>query len=1079
VSQKRPTNDEYVVRELRVSDPREAELLTDMWNRSEQGWPGGRTGGIPYTVERARQEFTTRRMHGQWVAEHRGEIVGYCNLLANPQRPEYAYVGLLNARPDHHGKGVGRRLIRRAIEQAIADGFERVDLSTWPGNLKAVPLYKKCGFFWTPETNVRMQNFIPTIVRMPIFGDFFRAHDWYQAQERDLAVAEDVDSWHGVRVYLYRFAAEGRRVGAICDRQAGMLTGVETDELYAAAWVGTEDLNALQEHTLHYELRNTSGRPVRVQLRAGGESGVPLAVKEAFVLDGVRKLAFPFRLPVDLPRKRPGEPPHRIITELKLNGVPVRLGAAVPKREPVEVEYSGQGVPAGKWVTLRIRLRNRLPFAARGTLLLESPPSIERADEALGFRIGRRSWTGLSLKVRASAPGAYKLGLRVQFSKETARRLAEGETAALPAAGKQEPAWLRAYAPGVIVLSRDAERREVTAESDRLLVTFRRVGGWVTVTDKAAGWGLVELWMPEVGPPFGDFQPLPEIYDVQVRRADGSVSFTARQRPGALPGIELERTLIAAPGMVQVRHRLANMGERPAELKVRFQGRGNLGYGTVTLPLATGFVRHRRMSWRDWPRYGEMVFKPADFAENWVAVEREGTVVGTVWGGAEEASVAGDGVPALTLGPVTVPAGEARDLPTVYVVAGGGDYKLVRNVWTTFVRPDAPMSPAEQEPPKAPVLRGGLRARPALLGLSARPVLLAGKRCECSVELQSEQRVALSGEATLRLPPCVAASGGRRTVKFAVAALDRDRPFRAALAVKASTDGPTAAEGELVFAAKRRAYHFPAPFVILGPGRGRVAVRQDGETVSVDNGRLRLVVAAAHSGSCVSLRSNGRELVTSSYPTPRPFWWMNPWHGGLRGTVGGDWDRRMHAARRKVGPVTVEGASGVVWHGAQVTTEFTHQDYRWLRGEVQYLTTPGSNVVAVVAKARNRTTGTGMRVSVGADLWLAGKVQGFVEVDGKLVAYGPDGTGYDVESESKWVCFRSGREFIAMTAYKDPRNYVGFTQVGDGTFCGDVERSVDLAPPYREQGIVAYVAVCRSLKEARAYRWLSELGELP
>lgn len=1075
--QKPPTGDEYILRELRVSDPREAELLTDMWNRSEQGWPGGRTGGIPYTVERARQEFMTRRMHGQWVVEHRDEIVGYCSLLANPAQPEYAYVGLLNARPDHHGKGVGRRLVRRAIEQAIADGLERVDLSTWPGNLKAVPLYKKCGFFWSPETNVRMQNFIPTIVRMPIFGDFFRVHDWYQVQERDLAVGEDVDWWHGVRVYRYRFCASpvvGAAqccLGAICDRQAGMVTGVETDELYVAAWVGAEDLNALQEHTLRYELRNTSGRPVRVQLRAKGESGVPLAVRETFVLEDVRMLDFLFRLPVDLPRKRPGEPPHRIITELNVNGVPVRLGTAVPKREPVEVEYSGQGLPAGKWVTLRIRLRNRLPFAASGTLSLESPPGIERKDEVLGFRIGRGSWAGLSLKVRATEPAACRLGLCVRFSKETARRLAQGETAALPAQGRRETAWLRAYAPGAIVVSKDAERREVIAESDRLLLTFRRVGGFVTVTDKAAGWSSVDLWMPEVGPPFGDFQPLPEIYGVQVRRRDGAVSFIARQRRDALPGIELERTLIAVPGMVEVRHRLVNTGDSPAELKVRFQGRGNLGYGTVTLPLATGFVQHKRLSWRDWPRYGEMVFKPADFAENWVAVEREGAVVGTIWGGAEEASVAGDGVPMLTLGPVMVPAGEARDLPTVYVVATGGDYKLVRNVWTTFVRRDEPMSPAEQEPPKAPAIRGGLSPRPALLGRG---------RLECLVELRSEQRVALSGDATLRLPPCVATTAGRRTLKFAVSGLDRDKPFRASLAVKARADGPTAAEGELVFAAKRRAYRFPVPFVILGAGRRRVAVRQDGDTVSVDNGRLQFLVAAQHSGACVSLRSNGRELLTSSYPTPRPYWWMNPWHGGLRGTVGGDWDRRMHAARRKVSPVTVERASGIVWHGAQVTTDFTHRDYRWLHGEVQYLTTAGSNIVAVAVKARNRTTGTGMRVNVGADLWLAGKAQAFLDLDGKLVAYGPDGTGYDVESESKWVCFRCpGRGFIAMTAHKDPRNYVGFTQVGDGTFCGDVERSVDLAPPYREQGIVVYVAVCPSLKEAHAYRWLSELEGLP
>ena len=48
---------EYVLRELRTDDPREAELLADMWNQSDEGWPGGWTGGVPWTAQRVERSL--------------------------------------------------------------------------------------------------------------------------------------------------------------------------------------------------------------------------------------------------------------------------------------------------------------------------------------------------------------------------------------------------------------------------------------------------------------------------------------------------------------------------------------------------------------------------------------------------------------------------------------------------------------------------------------------------------------------------------------------------------------------------------------------------------------------------------------------------------------------------------------------------------------------------------------------------------------------------------------------------------------------------------------------------------------
>ncbi|MHC4480744.1 MAG: GNAT family N-acetyltransferase, partial [Planctomycetota bacterium] len=396
-----PDRDPYLIRELRLGDRHDAERLADMWNRSDEGWPGGWTGGVPVTAERVLREDMQWDCYAQWVAEHGGEIVGYIAMLADPSQPQSAYVALLNARPDHHGKGVGKRLLRRAVDAAIEGGFEELGIYTWPGNLKAVPLYKKMGSFWSPDTGVYLQNFVPTILRMPLLEDFFRDRDWYATQERDLAVAEDLERWHGVRVYRYRFAAEGERIEILIDRLARMPTALETGALSLAAWVGAEELAALREHTLHYEFRNKAERPVAVGLVARGEGGVPFVLEESFELKGRRRMSVPFRLPADLERKAPGEPPHRVLSTVTVGGVPVRLGTAVRKRDPVEVDLDGGGFAAGRPAEVRIRLRNRLPFPASGVLRVGAPPGLERLEENLAFRIPRRGWSGASLRVRA------------------------------------------------------------------------------------------------------------------------------------------------------------------------------------------------------------------------------------------------------------------------------------------------------------------------------------------------------------------------------------------------------------------------------------------------------------------------------------------------------------------------------------------------------------------------------------------------------------------------------------------------------------------------------------------------------
>lgn len=144
---------------IRPYEPEDAQAVARMWNESLEAWPMAFGGGTPFTAERVRDWLAeTRLLSCEIAVAEDGRVLGLCELVPSPKGPEASHIYLLNVDPAYHGSGVGKSLLRRAVERSVILGFRRLDLDTWPANLKAIPLYKRCGFFWVPRTAVYMQN---------------------------------------------------------------------------------------------------------------------------------------------------------------------------------------------------------------------------------------------------------------------------------------------------------------------------------------------------------------------------------------------------------------------------------------------------------------------------------------------------------------------------------------------------------------------------------------------------------------------------------------------------------------------------------------------------------------------------------------------------------------------------------------------------------------------------------------------------------------------------------------------------------------------------------------------------------
>lgn len=84
---------------------------------------------------------------GFLVADEGGEVRGY--VVADTERPYEAVVGHVKdiaVHPDHRGRGIGRRLLERALVVLASEGAVRVKLEVRASNDRAIALYERYGF---------------------------------------------------------------------------------------------------------------------------------------------------------------------------------------------------------------------------------------------------------------------------------------------------------------------------------------------------------------------------------------------------------------------------------------------------------------------------------------------------------------------------------------------------------------------------------------------------------------------------------------------------------------------------------------------------------------------------------------------------------------------------------------------------------------------------------------------------------------------------------------------------------------------------------------------------------------------
>jgi GNAT superfamily N-acetyltransferase len=138
-----PATPELIVRDYAEGDYRACRALwaeLTEYHQSIYGDPsiGGDDPGAGFDGYLA----TSQRI-GSWVAEFHGRVVGLTGLLDQGMSAEVEPVVVTGAARD---QGIGRRLISRVIEEALARGYEYLAIRPVARNVAAVRRFHAAGF---------------------------------------------------------------------------------------------------------------------------------------------------------------------------------------------------------------------------------------------------------------------------------------------------------------------------------------------------------------------------------------------------------------------------------------------------------------------------------------------------------------------------------------------------------------------------------------------------------------------------------------------------------------------------------------------------------------------------------------------------------------------------------------------------------------------------------------------------------------------------------------------------------------------------------------------------------------------
>lgn len=958
----------------------DAMKLAELFNSFDREglWPGGFTGGVPYTAERVLDSFPVGVKNiCILISTCKGKFTGICTLHPHSEDAEAAYIGVLGVHPEYLGIGHGKALILRSLQIATENNLRRIDLGTWAGNLRAVPLYKKCGMFWVPETSVEMQDYIPGIINFPLAREFFKKHDWYSSQKRKLELIPDEFRLKEIEVFPYEFSKDGDHLKVLVDRYGRGILGIERtlDGKHIKIVCKLEDHKVIAglEHELMIEIRNDTKSYIQGSVFLSGFNGLSFTTfpQQSFNIKNgastklnAKFIVSPETDVPDISRKQ-----KAIKANLTINGelIPLEIGMRILPILEFKAYPESITVMPGTKGTIQLNVFNNSKEQFNGKIFV-----IDEVNKLSADKIA------IPIEVPPKSHSGFNIGIKVENDQPTSliplELLAKGNVEGANVETKTKLIYVKCLRPGGIVASVENTKqgRLVIVENEELMASVLLRGALLEITYKKASNGRQKIWSRGgfgVGPPFGFVKPIN--YDYKVLRKPESLELVLSGLHPDKPGVKMLRilTFYAGTSLIKERIRIVNMDpDVTYKLNVRISGRSSLmSMYTMIVPLEE-IMEHEMIGFP--VSESDLPTDPEDYKESWICFQSQTQdfCFAQIWSNEKLSKIRiGEQSlfsPEYALGQIK--PGQSACTSELYYVIEKGNWQTIRRKWETLI--EKKLSLGEEI----------IKAKRLFNVKLGQTIFYDNTELRTQLEVVNFRSKGVSGKIVLAPPGGWKISPSEIEVKKVT--------LKSRFTANVSLTPPAQAElgtysGTISFSTDKQEIRFPLDLCLLSrvaklPVTVLADKDEDKAVFKVSNGLLQYKASAEFAGCLYFLGKDEENQLGTSFPRIGTKVFLENYSGGIRALCLGerfDFQKSKTHEELYKAELVEEGH----WKGIEFSFQSKEQEEtRGILGSISYQTLPFSNVVKIKRRFENPTLAS---FKFNSCLWISPNVGGNFE----------------------------------------------------------------------------------------------------
>ncbi len=910
------TAKEIVVESIKVIEytPDLASALADMWNHSQDGWGGGNS--ITTTEQVLQRESTSDNIH-LFLALDGERVVGYCSLSEYREDEGALYVPLLNVRPAYHGKKIGKLLLLKVLEKAIELKWPRLDLYTWAGNTKAVPLYKKCGFFWEErDDTTHLMNFIPSVLQTEAISAFFQEMNWYEDSMRHIEVKPDGIIENQFDYFEYAWQKNGSNLRVQFERRGRGLRLIETDDYLISAIVENLELVFGREYKILYRIVNKTGKNLDIHLNGVNNKNITFDYQNHVHLPykGELEIESMFYLGEIEEEQSIWRTHPTVTTNTEINGKKAVFKIGVVPKFPALITLQNPQMESyiGKRSELYIDIENNFQEDVQFTFELPQESFIELEKRYITMMLLPKEKKSLPISYTLNSFGFYgdrmkitatlKDGNTISFYK----RIGSGfQGIGGRFSGECEKFW--------------------TIFNGRYFVSLNKLNNSLLLHSPAQKDNHSSIMQPKLGKPYSSEFSKKKPEEVSFFDENGAIGLRATYISNDFPEITMTSyTLLYSEGLVKQWYEIENRSStETTELWLNNPLMHNI-YRSV-FPYDNGMIEMTDAHGNDYSQW-----ESKRLTENWIFSRGH-----------------------------TYPRGLCWSQP----------YHVHFNGWFLYLEAPIGKVEAKQKVAVSPffISIGAYQQWEDFRAFANKQVCLETNQSEetvvffsdqhnpfvekkCTVTFKDQKLNYLDGKLTLSIH-------GEHEEEVSQHFSVEDQRTEASFDVTLVED-----KGVQLLSVKLQQPHYEIVRKIAVFRKGHTQIKtestieNDIETFKVDNGHIQIKAAPQFFPSLYSMVSQGNEWLDSAYPTPTAKAWWNPWAGGIRNTVNDLSSFSLLKEERTVAFVSLADNKQNEWNGLKISAHIQkHEKYKGLVFHQYFLLLPSIPIVCHMVEIEQQT----------------------------------------------------------------------------------------------------------------------------